>query len=59
MIGSPVAGAVESLEAVGVRFRLEGEKIKTKLPIPSPPQVREALKVELLICLDFPLDNEL
>ncbi len=35
---------VKSLEAVGVRFRIDGEKVKAKLPEPSPPGVLEALE---------------
>ena len=44
MSGSPVSVIVETLEASGVRFRLDGEKIKAKLPEPSPPEVLEALE---------------
>lgn len=39
-----VLSVVEHLEAAGVRFRLDGEKIKAKLPQPSPPEVLEALE---------------
>lgn len=44
MSGSPVSVIVETLEASGVRFRLDGEKIKARLPEPSPPEVLEALE---------------
>jgi hypothetical protein len=42
--GSPVSVIVETLEASGVRFRLDGERIKARLPEPSPPEVLEALE---------------
>jgi hypothetical protein len=35
---------LERLEASGVRFRLDAEKIKAKLPQPSPPEVLVALE---------------
>ena len=44
MSGGPVSVVVETLEASGVRFRLEGEKIKANLPEPLPAEFLEALE---------------
>ena len=44
MSGSPVEGIVESLEAVGVRFRLDGEKIKARLPESSSHEILKSLE---------------
>jgi hypothetical protein len=41
---SPVLAIVECLEAVGVRFRLDGEKIKAKLSEPVSPEVLHTLE---------------
>jgi hypothetical protein len=41
---SPVLAIVECLEAAGVRFRLDGEKIKAKLPEPVSPEVLQTLE---------------
>ena len=44
MSPSPVLAMVASLEAAGVRFRLDGEKIKAKLPEPVSPEVLQTLE---------------
>ncbi len=49
MSPSPVAVIVESLEAAGVRFRLDGKKVKAKLPKPAPPEVLQKLET-LRVC---------
>ena len=44
MSPSPVAVIVESLEEAGVRFRLDGKKVKAKLPKLAPPEVLQKLE---------------
>ena len=44
MSGSPISVILETLEASGVRFRLDGEKIKARLPEPLPPDILEVLE---------------
>src|SRR2546430_17087604 len=44
MSACAVSDIVESLEAKGVRFRLEGEKIKAKLPAATPTEVLQTLE---------------
>ncbi len=35
---------VESLEARGIRFRVEGEKVKALIPDPAPPDIIQAIE---------------
>ncbi len=43
MSGS-ISEVVESLEARGIRFRVEGDKVKAVVPDPAPPDIIEAIE---------------
>lgn len=41
---SRVSAIVRDLEAIGVRFRLDGQKVKARLPETSPPKVLRSIE---------------
>lgn len=43
-MSTSLISVIEGLEAAGVCFRLDGEKIKARLPKPAPPELLQTLE---------------